>query len=144
VEGDLLGRTLVEGQGAGALPTTSAVVADLLDAARSVVSGVREPLAWSTPGGLHVVPIGELRTRYYLRVIVPDRPGVLAQIALVLGNAEISIASVLQKEVDERAQTAELVIMTHQAQEASMQRALRQLRKLPVVTEIGTFLRVEG
>ena len=143
VEGDLLGRTWFEGQGAGSLPTTSAVVADLLDAAHGVISGARERLAWRAEAGLRILPIGELRTRYYLRMTVTDRPGVLAKIALVLGNAEISIASVLQKEADERAQTAELVIMTHEAQEASAQRALQQLRELPVVVEIGTFLRVE-
>ena len=144
VEGDLLGRTMFEGPGAGSLPTTSAVIADLLDAARSVVSGVREPLARRAEASLRVLPMGELRTRYYLRMTVTDRPGVLAQIARVLGEAEISIASVIQKEADERAQTAEIVLMTHEAKEASMQRALHELRKLPVVAEIGTFLRVEG
>ncbi|MCH7718256.1 MAG: homoserine dehydrogenase [Chloroflexi bacterium] len=143
VEGDLLGRTLFEGQGAGSLPTTSAVVADLLDASRSVVSGVRERLAWRAEDSLRITPIGELRTRYYLRMAVTDRPGVLGQIALVLGAAEISIASVLQQKADESAQTAEIVLMTHEAQEASMERALQELRELSVVAEIGTFLRVE-
>ena len=143
VEGDLLGRTLFEGQGAGSLPTTSAVVADLLDASRSVVSGGPARLAWQAESSLRITPIGELRTRYYLRMTVADRPGVLAQIALVLGNAEISIASVLQQEDDESAQTAEIVLMTQEAQEASMERARQELRELSVVTEIGTFLRVE-
>ncbi len=143
VEGDLLGRTLFEGPGAGALPTTSAVVADLLDAARSLVLGVRERFPWRAEAPLTILPMGELRTRYYLRITVVDRPGVLAQIARVLGDSEISIASVLQKEADEAAQTAELVIMTHEAQEASMRRALELLRGLEVVPEIGTFLRVE-
>jgi homoserine dehydrogenase len=144
VEGDLLGRTLFEGQGAGSLPTTSAVVADLLDAAHSVVTGVRERLSWSGEAPLSVVPMGELRTGYYLRLMITDRPGVLAQIARVLGDAEISIASVLQKETDEEARTAELVIMTHESKEASMQEALRLVEALPVVSAIGTFLRVEG
>jgi homoserine dehydrogenase len=144
VEGDLLGRTLFEGQGAGSLPTTSAIVADLLDAAHSVVTGVRERLSWSGEAPLRVAPMGELRTKYYLRLTITDQPGVLAQIARVLGDAEISIASVLQKEADEEARTAELVIMTHESKEASMQEALRLVEALPVVTEIGTFLRVEG
>jgi homoserine dehydrogenase len=144
VEGDLLGRTLFEGQGAGSLPTTSAVVADLLDAAHSVVTGVRERLSWSGEAPLRVAPMGELRTKYYLRLTITDQPGVLAQIARVLGDAEISIASVLQKEADEEARTAELVIMTHESKEASMQEALRLVEALPVVTAIGTFLRVEG
>ena len=144
VEGDLSGRTLFEGQGAGSLPTTSAVVADLLDAAHSVVSGVRERPVWRSEAALRIVPMGELRTRYYLRMTVTDHPGVLAQIARVLGDGEISIATVVQKEADESAQTAEIVIMTHEAQEASMQRALQALQALPEVAEIGTFLRVEG
>ena len=108
-----------------------------------MVSGGRERPAWRAESSLRITPYGELRTRYYLRMTVTDRPGVLAQIALVLGAAEISIASFLQQEADESAQTAEIVLMTHEAQEASMERALQELRELSVVTEIGTFLRVE-
>jgi homoserine dehydrogenase len=144
VEGDLLGRTLFEGQGAGSLPTTSAIVADLLDAAHSVVTGVRERLAWSGEAPLTVAPMGELRAKYYLRLTITDQPGVLAQIARVLGDAEISIDSVLQKYADREARWAELVFMTHESKEASMQDALRQVEALPVVHKIGTFLRVEG
>lgn len=140
-----MGRTLFEGYGAGSLPTTSAVVADLLASARSVVSGKRDRPVWrpAESGPLPIIPMGELRTRYYLRLTVPDQPGVLAKIAQVLGDAEISIASVIQKEADEDARTAELVIMTHLAREASMQRALELLRRLDVVARIGTFVRVE-
>ncbi len=144
VEGDLLGRTLFQGQGAGSLPTTSAVVADLLDAAHRVVSGVHQRLAWRGEAPLRIVPMGDLRTRYYLRIWVTDRPGVLAQIARVLGDAQISIASVLQKEADEDAGTAELVLMSHESQESDMQRALGEVAALPVVAGIGAFLRVEG
>ncbi|HWQ28616.1 MAG TPA: homoserine dehydrogenase [Dehalococcoidia bacterium] len=144
VEGDLLGQVLFEGRGAGSLPTTSAVVADLLDAAISVVSGVREPSAWRHEAPARVLPIGEVVTRYYFRITVADRPGVLAQIARVLGDRQISIASVIQKEADERAQTAELVIMTHLAREDAVQDALRQLATLEVVPGIGSMIRVEG
>lgn len=143
VEGDLLGRTVFEGQGAGSLPTTSAIVADLLDAAHSVVAGVRERKAWREETPLRVIAMGELRSRYYLRLTVTDRPGILAQIARVLGDADISIATVVQKEADREAQTAELVMMTHKARESSMQRALKEAAALPDVVEIGTFLRVE-
>ena len=143
VEGDLLGRTWFEGLGAGSLPSTSAVVADLLDAAHSVVSGVRERRAPRAEAPLRITPIGQLRTRYYVRMTVSDRPGVLAQIARLLGDADISIASFIQKKADEHAQTAEIVLMTHEALEASMQEALQGLRELPVVADIGTFLRVE-
>lgn len=144
VEGDLLGQVLFEGRGAGSLPTTSAVVADLLDAAVSVVSGVREPSPWRREAPTGVLPIGDVVTRYYFRITVADRPGVLAQIARVLGDRQISIASVIQKEADERAQTAELVIMTHPSREDAVQRALGQLATLEVVPGIGSVIRVEG
>ena len=147
VEGDLLGRVLFQGRGAGALPTASAVVADVLDAALRVVgASPRQPgPAGSAAGGpLTVRPMSDLRTRYYMRMSVADRPGVLGQIARVLGDHDISIASVIQKEADERAQTAEIVIMTHEAQEANVRNAFREMEQLPVVAEIGNLLRVEG
>lgn len=144
VEGDLLDRALFEGPGAGSLPTTSAVVGDVLDAARNVLSGGGERLGRAWEAAVTLVPMGELRTRYYLRVTVADQPGVLAQIARVLGDREISIASVIQTEADSDAHTAEIVIMTHEAQEAAVQAALAELSGLPVVAEIGNFVRVEG
>jgi homoserine dehydrogenase len=144
VEGDLLSRAVFEGPGAGSLPTTSAVVADLLDAAYSVVNGVRERLVFGSEAPLNVVPIEELLTRYYVRITVTDKPGVLAQIARVFGDASISIASVIQMDRDENRHVAELVFMTDEAREGSMRAALSNVRALPVVDEVGTFLRVEG
>ncbi len=92
---------------------------------------------------VRVRPIEELNTKYYLRLNVADRPGVFAQIAQVLGDLNISIASVIQKEADAASQTAEIVLMTHRANEASMQNALRAVDELGVVTEIGNLVRVE-
>jgi len=144
VEGDLVGRVLFEGQGAGPLPTSSAVVANVLDAARAIVQGNRERALWRAQGAASLRPMSELRTRYYIRMVVADQPGVLGQIARVLGDNQISIASVIQKEADATAQTAEIVIMTHVALEAAVQKALKEVQGLPVVREIGNFLRVEG
>jgi homoserine dehydrogenase len=90
-----------------------------------------------------VRPVLELQTRYYLRMTVADQPGVLAQIAKILGDGSISIASVIQKEADEAKQTAVIVIMTHTAREEFMQRALAEMRKLPAVREICNLIRVE-
>jgi homoserine dehydrogenase len=87
--------------------------------------------------------MSQLRTRYYLRLNAPDRPGVLAQIAKVLGDNSISIASVIQKESDLAAQTAIIVIMTYPANEKGMQKALKQLKQLPEVNEVSNFVRVE-
>jgi len=144
VEGDLIGRAMFQGPGAGSLPTSGAVVADVLSAAHSLAHAGCEPIRSPLRRGLSVKPMAELRTRYYLRVTVADRPGVLAQIANVLGRHQISIATVIQKEADEKAQTAELVITTHQAQEKAVQTALKKVAALDVVPEIGSFIRVEG
>ena len=144
VEGDLTGQVVFYGRGAGAQPTTSAVVADLIELARDVTTGAasRQPAAQSLP--LLVMPMDAVRTRYYLRMSVRDEPGVLAHLAGVLGDCQISIASVVQKEVDEEARTAELVLMTHLASEHAMQAALAALRNLSGVAEIGSVVRVEN
>lgn len=142
VEGDLLGRVSFQGRGAGPGPTTSAVIADVLDAARSIISG-HSPSANGAETPSKIIPMSDLLTRYYLRITVVDQPGVLAKIASVLGEAQISISSVIQKETHLDARTAELVIMTHEAREASMHQALDAMRNLAEVQEIGSFLRVE-
>jgi len=142
IEGDLMNRVLFQGPGAGALPTTSAVVADALDAAVSISNKVYWPHSIRRESGLRVLPIGEVRARYYLRASVADQPGVLARIAGVLGERRISIASVIQKEVDGEG-TAEIVIMTHDAREADMERALDEMRELDGVHQVEQVLRVK-
>ena len=141
VEGDLIGRVNFQGPGAG-FPTTSAVVADILDAAQTVIGGRRATYA-TEDAPARIIPMAELVTRYYIRITVIDQPGVLASIAKLLGDAKISIASVIQKETHEASNTAELVIMTHEAREASIQEALKAVADLPEVQEIGNFIRVE-
>ena len=93
----------------------------------------------------HLPPaqMGRHRGAYYIRLMVVDQPGVLASIARILGDARISIASVIQKEIHEASTDAELVIMTHEAREASVQDALKAVQHLPEVREIGNFIRVE-
>ena len=143
IETDLAGRVLFHGRGAGSMPTASAVVADIIAAARSLAGDTAPPLALNLSEDVRIRPMSELETKYYLRLSVADRPGVLAQIAGVLGAMDISIASVIQKEADEVAQTAEIVLMTHRAREASMQQALRMLEDLEVVAAVGNMVRVE-
>jgi homoserine dehydrogenase len=144
VEGDLVGRVLFYGEGAGAKPTSSAVIADVVSAARDVIIGAGSRLRWVLEPGKSIKPMAELETRYYLRLNVADRPGVLAQVSKVLGDHQISISSVIQKAVDIKAKAAEIVIMTHPAKEAAMQQALAELEHLPVVKEISNFIRVEA
>ena len=92
---------------------------------------------------LSIKSIDDLETRYYLRLTVADRPGVLAQISKILGDGGISLASVIQKDNDPAQQTAELVITTHPAREASVQKSVQQVSGLEVVTRINNLLRIE-
>ncbi len=144
IEGDLIDKVLFFGQGAGPFPTSSAVIADVVSSAQKIILGIGSKARWKMEPGKSIKPMSEIETRYYLRMNVADRPGVLAQISKVLGDNQISIASAIQKEADSVAQTAELVMMTHPAQEKAMQRALSALAQLKVVKEISNFIRVEN
>jgi homoserine dehydrogenase len=144
VEGDLVDKVLFFGQGAGPLPTSSAVVADIVASAREIRLGVVAGSGWRLEEARVIKPMSDVITRYYLRLNIADRPGVLAQIARVLGEHQISISSAIQKLADPVAETAEIVIITHSAQEKNMQSALGELGKLTVVKEIGSFIRVEA
>jgi homoserine dehydrogenase len=143
VEGDLVGKVLFIGEGAGAKPTSSAVVADIVASARKIITGVGSISVWKAASGRRIKPIDEIETKYYIRLTAKDQPGVLAQIARVFGDNAISISSAIQPESDKKTKTAEIVIMTHPAREKSMQTALRKLEKLEVVREIANFIRVE-
>ena len=143
VEGDLVGKVLFYGQGAGGLPTSSAIIADVVSAAQDIVTGVGSRIRWKLQTGLGIKPITDIETRYYLRMNVADQPGVLAQISKILGDHLISISSVIQKITDKSAQSAEIVIMTHPAQEKAMKQALEEVAHLVVVKEISNFIRVE-
>jgi len=144
VEGDLAGKLVFYGQGAGALPASSAIMADVLTIARNIRHGLISIPRVELKQKLTIKPMYNVRTRYYFRLNVADRPGVLAQISKVLGDNSISISSVIQKETDLNSHTAVIVIMTHPAKEKAVQKALRQLRQLPVVNEVSNFIRVEG
>jgi homoserine dehydrogenase len=143
VEGDLCGQITFLGKGAGALPTASAIVADVVRAARDIVYGVGAQTVWKVQPDRFIKPMPDVITRYYIRMNIADSAGVLAQIAGLLGEGNISISSAIQKEADEKTRTAEIVIMTHPAQEKAMQRAMEKLGRLEAVKEISTFVRVE-
>ena len=143
VEGSLCGQVLFHGRGAGREPTTSAIVGDLIEIARKP-SGELMPAAVAPPEGYcRIKSIDDLKCKYYLRLNIADRPGVLAQIARILGEQNISIASVLQKDTDPIAKTAEIVITTHPALESAVQQSLKLASDLEVVQEISSLLRIE-
>ncbi len=143
IEGDLVGHVVFHGQGAGPLPTSSAVVGDVLEVSRGLAAGRVHSPVLRLEEGLRVLPMEEVETRYYIRLTATDQPGVLAQIARIMGDLRISIDSVIQKDADRRAQTAEIVITTHPAREAAVQKALGEIAKLSVVRQVSNLVRVE-
>lgn len=144
VEGDLVGKVIFYGEGAGPRATSSAVISDIIKIAQNINRGITSPPRLPFATGRTVKPMDEIETRYYVRMSVADQAGVLAQISKILGDHAISISSVIQKETDPSAQAAEIVIMTHPAKEQAVQQALKETERLSVVREISNFVRVEA
>ncbi len=144
VEGDLVGKVIFYGEGAGARATSSAVVSDIIKIAQNIHSGTVNASRLPFASHRTVKPMAEVESRYYMRMGVADKPGVLAQISKILGDHAISISSVIQKETDDATQSAEIVIMTHPAKEQAVQQALGEAGRLAVVKEISNFVRVES
>jgi len=147
VQGEALGPTMYYGQGAGSLPTATAVVADLIAAARDRQLGAAPRVPpWGVPQAalrrLPVRPLAELESEYYLRFMAVDRPGVLAKITGVLGKCDISIASVIQRERNEGT-TVPLVLRTHHAREKNLAKALRAIGTLKAVRGKPVSIRIE-
>jgi homoserine dehydrogenase len=139
IEGASAGELMLYGQGAGGRATASAVLGDLLDAARTL-SQVNKPTLGRRER-LDIVPIDELHSQYYVTIDVADRPGVLADVAAVFGAHRVSIRSMEQVGL---AGEARLVFITHSAQEKDMQATLAGLREIEAVERIGGLLRVIG
>ncbi len=143
LEGDLVEWAMFQGPGAGARPTTSAVLGDIISIAQAVATGAPPARPPAFDRGLRVQPMADLETKYYLRLRASDRPGVMAQITRVLGDLRVSLASVIQKEVVDAAGAAEIVITTHTAKESAVQEAVMKLAALDVVLEVSNLVRVE-
>jgi homoserine dehydrogenase len=145
--GDAVGPILLYGQGAGAMPSASAVVSDILDLARNLTQGVKRrvpPLgcdaALNSPR--LIKPLDEVVTNYYIRFAALDRPGVLSQISGILGKHNISIAAVIQKGREVKG-AVPIVMITHEAKEANARQALKEIDQLPVVSPPAVFYRIE-
>jgi len=148
VVGDAVGDTLFYGKGAGMMPTGSAVVGDVIEAARNLVRGAggRVPPAGYPESGrraLKIKPMDEIESAYYLRFMVMDKPGVLSQISGALGRHDISISSVLQK-MRHAERSVPVVMMTHRAVERNIRAAMNEINGLPEVSEQSCLIRVEG
>ncbi len=147
VSGDAVGDILLYGHGAGMMPTASAVVGDIVDIARNLSAGVtgRIPLLGCLPDNIREVPIisvDELDMHYYLRFAALDRPGVLSKISGVLGRWGISLQTVHQKGRKTNG-AVPLVMLTHQAREADIQRALAEIAQLDVIKDRPVLIRIE-
>ncbi|MCE1242762.1 homoserine dehydrogenase [Oryzomicrobium sp.] len=149
VQGDAVGATLYYGKGAGAEPTASAVIADLVDVTRLATADPenRVPHLAFQPdqlADLPVLPITEVETAYYLRMRVEDKPGVLADITRILADEGISIDAMLQREPDEGEAQTDIIILTHVCVEKKADAAIAKVEALPVVQGKVTRLRLEN
>ena len=146
ITGHAVGDLMFYGRGAGQLPTASAVWSDIVEIARRIAHGVPAlalDLPATAPGVVPLRPMDSIRSCYYLRVMAQDRPGVLSRVAGILGENNISIASVLQKERAAK-EAVPVVMMSHEAQEKDMRAALAAIDRLRVVAMPTTMIRVEG
>jgi homoserine dehydrogenase len=138
-----LGSSMYYGRGAGMMPTAVAVISDVIEVSRNLLGGaslrVRGP---GHDGSRRIRDRGELASRYYLRFAVVDRPGVLAQLASILGEHEISISEVVQEGAREEGRPVAVVVTTHMAREANVQKALQRIDGLDSVMEKTRLLRI--
>jgi homoserine dehydrogenase len=147
VMGEALGQSVYIGQGAGMMPTATAVVADIIEVARNRLNGIatRVPplgMPFDKLRRARVRPLGDLVGPYYLRFQAVDRPGVLAHIAGILGKHRISIATVLQK-AREHGSSVPVVILTHDVRERDLRHAVEKIAKLAAVKARPQVIRIE-
>jgi len=148
VKGDAVGPTMYYGAGAGAEPTASAVVADLVDVTRLHTADPehRVPHLAFQPDRLaatRILPMEEVTTSYYLRMRVADRPGVLADITRILADRTISIDAMIQREPGEGEDQVDIIMLTHETQERNLNAAIKAIEALPVVAGQVTRIRLE-
>jgi homoserine dehydrogenase len=148
VNADAAGPTLYYGAGAGAEPTASAVVADIVDVVRALTGDPenRVPHLAFQPDALAMLPILDMaavETAYYLRLSVADEPGVLADVTRILGDQRISIEAILQQEPAEDAHSVPVIILTHRVLERAMNEALSKIEALPQIDQPIVRIRLE-
>ena len=148
VQADALGPTLYYGAGAGALPTASAVVADIVDVVRTLSSDPenRVPHLAFQPDAisdLPLLPMDEVETAYYLRMRAKDEPGVLADVTRILGDRQISIEAFIQKEPPEGMHEVNIILLTQKVREGSMNQAISELERLTAITDKVRKIRLE-
>jgi len=141
VRGNPVGNVMFYGRGAGSGPTGSAVVGDIIEIARNMRQGATGRLGCTCFAQKSVLPMASLQTRYFVRLTAQDRPKVLASVASVFGDFDVSIESVEQRAHE--GELAEIVLLTHRTIEQNLTSALDVLSRLPIVARIDNWLRVE-
>lgn len=141
IQGDFVGDVLLSGRGAGASPTASAVMGDLIDVGRNIViGGSGSAIPYGTD--MRTAPIEELETSYYLRMRVQDRPKALGSISTIFGNCGVSFAAMEMRPIDDR--SGEIVFLSHPCRESDVRRALEALGHLHFVEKLHSCIRVEA
>jgi homoserine dehydrogenase len=140
LEGDAVGEVMFYGRGAGSMPTGSAVCADIIEAARCIKNEVQNGIVEATFGQKSVVPMNRQQSSFYLRLKAKDEPGVFAKLATAFGEAKVSLDMIIQKRSD--AETAEIVLVTHQVSEGGFAQAVATLAAMPAIRSINSILRV--
>lgn len=142
VKGDFVGDVIFSGRGAGSAPTASAVVGDLIDVGRNIRLGGAGNIVMPD-GPANMLPIDDLESRYYLRMIVDDKPKVLGRLATQLGEFGVSLAAMEMRVIDSADSTGEIVFLTHVCREKDFRDAVESLEAQQVVREIRNWIRVE-
>ncbi len=142
VKGDAIGEAMFYGRGAGEMPTASAVTADIIDVARDIHHGVSSRILCTCFDEMKVCSIEKTESPYYIRLLVEDKPGVLAAIAGAFGAQQVSLQSVIQKRKED--DYAEVVLITYCVPDGNVRMALRTLAVMPIVTNIKSVIRVEA
>ncbi|WP_020209068.1 homoserine dehydrogenase [Gilvimarinus chinensis] len=148
VKGDAVGPTMYYGAGAGAEPTASSVIADIVDVARTLTADPEHRVPYlgfqqSSLSDRNILPIDEVETAYYLRMSALDKPGVLSQVATILSDSGISIEALIQKEADEDEEIVPLILLTNRAVEKHLATAISKIEALSSITGPITRIRLE-
>lgn len=140
IHGDFAGDLMFSGRGAGSFPTASAVVGDLIDCARNMIAG-GSGSAIPYGEGMLCTPMSALESRYYIRLVVTDKPNTLGKISTVFGDAGVGLAAMEMRTLED--EQGEIAFLTHKCQESAFTSALEKVEQLPVVASVESWLRVE-
>ncbi|MCM8818334.1 MAG: homoserine dehydrogenase [Candidatus Omnitrophica bacterium] len=142
VEGDMIGKSLFYGEGAGGDAASSSVISDVIDISKKIISKQFIEENFISENNLNLKPFDEIETKYYFRFTAIDKPGVLAKISKILGDNNISILSVIQKQ-DNPKQAVPIIMLTHKAKERNVKKAIKMIDKLEVIKKPTIIIRLE-